>query len=80
MKPGIIPCFCFLLLLPSMLFAQHDSLREEIINYNDKRAKMISNGRRLMLDSFLEGDEYIRNLNSRISLPKICMEQKRSHL
>ncbi len=56
MKPGIILCFCCLLLFPSLLIAQEDSLREEIINYNDKRAKMISNGRRLMLDSFMEGD------------------------
>ncbi|MFW5820873.1 MAG: hypothetical protein ACOCWA_06260, partial [Bacteroidota bacterium] len=56
MKSGIILTFYFLFLLLSESFAQQDSLREEIINYTNKKEKMISNGRRLMLDSFLEGD------------------------
>ncbi len=43
-------------LLPVFSMGQVDSLQHEILNYDDKKQEIISNGRRLLLDSFLEDD------------------------
>ncbi|QCR21429.1 hypothetical protein [Pontibacter sp. SGAir0037] len=38
-------------------FAQTDSLRNEILNYQESKAGMIDKGRRLLLEKFLAGDQ-----------------------
>lgn len=45
-----------LLVLPVMLLAQDKDLEQEIMNYSETRSQLISKGRKLLMDKFLEGD------------------------
>jgi hypothetical protein len=44
------------LLFPLLLPAQEKDLEQEILNYQESRSQLISKGRRLIMDKFLEGD------------------------
>ena len=47
--------FLFLLMILSIgTFAQRDSLQNEILNYDDGKSELISKGRRMLLDNFID--------------------------
>lgn len=48
--------FLFLLFFSFTCCAQRDSLRSQILNYSDTNSEIISKGRRLLGDKFMEGD------------------------
>lgn len=45
-----------LLLLSNSLFSQVDSIRTQILNYEDSKSTIITKGRKMLLDKFIEGD------------------------
>jgi len=45
-----------LLLLSNCLYSQVDSIKSQILNYEDSKSTIISKGRKLLLDKFIEGD------------------------
>ena len=45
-----------LILASTSLFGQNDSLKNEILDYSNTKTELISKGRTLLLDKFLEGD------------------------
>lgn len=45
-----------LLLLSNCLFSQVDSIKTQILDYEDSKSVIISKGRKLLLDKFIEGD------------------------
>jgi len=46
----------FLLLFPLFLKAQEKDLEQEILNYSETQSELISKGRKMLLDKFLEDD------------------------
>jgi len=51
-KITIIAC----LLITQISFAQNDSLKAEILNYSEANSVIITKGRQLLMDNFLQGD------------------------
>lgn len=45
-----------LLLFSNCLFGQEDSIKSQIMDYDDSKSMIISRGRKLLLDKFIEGD------------------------
>jgi hypothetical protein len=45
-----------IVLIPICSFGQNDTIRNEILNNSDSKSEIISKGRRLLLDKFIEGD------------------------
>jgi hypothetical protein len=45
-----------LLILSNYLFSQVDSIESQILNYEDSKSTIISKGRKMLLDKFIEGD------------------------
>ncbi|MDD4756584.1 MAG: hypothetical protein PHG29_10945, partial [Prolixibacteraceae bacterium] len=45
-----------LLTLSNCLFSQVDSIESQILNYEDSKSTIISKGRKLLLDKFVEED------------------------
>lgn len=45
-----------LLILSNCLYSQVDSIKSQILNYEDSKSAIISKGRKLLLDKFIEGD------------------------
>jgi len=54
MKNYILILSLFLQLVPA--FSQNDSIRKQILNYNNSKSVIISKGRSLLLDKYIEGD------------------------
>lgn len=46
----------FFALFPVLMLAQEDGVEQEIRNYQESKSQLISKGRRLLMDKFLEGD------------------------
>lgn len=51
-----IKIIVILLLYSNCLFSQVDSIKSQILNYEDSKSTIISKGRKLLLDKFVEGD------------------------
>lgn len=45
-----------LLILSNCLYSQVDSIKSQILDYEDSKSTIISKGRKLLLDKFIEGD------------------------
>jgi len=45
-----------LLIFSNCLYSQVDSIKSQILNYEDSKSAIISKGRKLLLDKFIEGD------------------------
>jgi len=45
-----------LLLCSHSVFSQRDSMKSQILNYEDSKSMLITKGRKLLLDKFMEGD------------------------
>jgi len=45
-----------LILFSNCLFSQVDSIKSQILDYDDSKSTIISKGRKLLLDKFIEGD------------------------
>ena len=51
-----IQILLFLILCSQTLFSQNDGIKSQILDYEDSRSTIISKGRKLLLDKFIEGD------------------------
>lgn len=51
-----ITLFTLLLLASNSLFSQTESIRSQILEYNDSKSNVIEKGRGLLFDKFIEGD------------------------
>ena len=45
-----------LLIFSNCLYSQVDSIKSQILDYEDSKSTIISKGRKLLLDKFIEGD------------------------
>ncbi len=45
-----------LIFIPALLYSQQDTIKSQILGYDDSRSTLISKGRNLLLDNFMAGD------------------------